>query len=1138
MVDWSKPVKSSSVQLLDDFYLFNTAFVVCTQAGTDTDLNAPLAKGINFVSNIKPQGVLGILESTFNQVQSLLLHGQILLPRIGQNVPPREPFKFPWEDRENVPGLHLAVELTSVELGENTFDSFKLRTYSPIAKDWLEENSTQQPLTCFTGGLAISSAKDISIELVAEYQPGSNDLYLAGIGQGLSIANLADMLHISGSSDSESVLPSDLQKLVSGLSKIELQSLGLGLSLGTFPPQINYSMFTIGLSEIDWEIWKGHFALTGLGCRFEVFNPFDSITRSLDATLMAKTEIEGQELDIYASSRDQFTFYANLQNATISLSSMLKSYDLPVDPPSDLVIDSLRVGIAPMKSYSFALFMASQPNSWTIDLGPKTLSISDVTTSLAYPSGGPVAGSFGGTLAIDGIGSLSCHYSLSGELMAYTYIPKISFDDLLKSLTLDLPIIPSGFHLEFDNSYAMVQHSQASNMFLMSTEVDGFGTVSFQALKSSVTGGSWGFAFGMNLGEGSLSAINGLSLLSPFESLFQLQELVLVVASFEATGFAFPGMEQFNQPAIASKNVALPSQSNGVVAGLNLYGQWQIDTEDKKQKLLKDILGLNPTLGITLQVGINPTKDASLYVSYSGHLLNMPLSCRFGARMRDAVPELFLSGTMQAEIQGSQQTFTITMDFTPNGAFASGTMQGSKPIDFEVFKLGDLALELGASYEGIPSLGLAGTILVDNFMSSIAVFFDSAVPSQSMVAGAVSDLHLGDVLDTLTGDILPSDIDSVLNQVGIVGTKTFSIAGTVMDDLKQRNLGGVSEAFAAAGVVIPATSQQLLVGEGKNENTWFVTDMANEMRHYQLSKSGDQFTVEVNPQFYCAPQATSIGELRFSAGFFISGRVNFFGLYAEATIDISPNKGIAVDAQMSKIVLGNENLFCIKAAEGSGGPQISIATFSQPEQKVPEFRKPHFYINGMVELLGMSRSVFINISTSGAQFDLKGDLLPGGIVQGELEGTFDSPTNASVEGDVKVGIGDVDLGPLGTFKIETGATGALDIFIKGADLGAAITAGFELAGNTFNLPKLKIDVDTGDLAKLPKMLFDAIFDFLKELFTDPKEWAKVAKKALDWTEDKISGVLSDTFGLDKEQIKQVLDVIANLCPVTAALNAF
>ena len=875
-----------------------------------------------------------------------------------------------------------------------------------------------------------------------------------------------------------------------------------------------------------------------LSARFEVFNPFDKVTRNTDITLIAKTEVEGSELDIYASSRDQFTFYANLQDATIPLSSMLKSFDLDVSPPSDLVIDSLRVGIAPMKSYSFALFMAQSPNDWRIDLGPKELDISDVTVSLSYPKGGPVAGNFGGTLSIDDIGTFTCSYDLSGQLMAYTYIPTLDLGALVDALSLGMPGLPSGFHLELNNSYAMIQHSKVSNSFILTTEINDYGTIAFQAAKSAQTGNTWGFALGFNLGSGSLSAINGLSALSPLEDIFQLEELVMVVSSFNSTSFSFPGLEHFNSPSISSKGVNLPTQSNGVIAGLNAYGQWRINTGDKKQKLLQDILGLNPSLGITLQVGANPAKDAAVYVSYSGHLMNMPLAARFGARMQDEVPEIFLSGSLAANIQGSNQTFTVTMVFTPNGAFASGTMQGSKPIDFEVFKLGNLALELGCSYEGIPSLGLAGTILVDNFMSSIAVFFDSANPAQSMVAGAVSDLHLGDVLDTLTGDIIPSEINSILNQVAIEGTKTFNIAGSVLEDLEQRNLGGVSAAFAAAGVTIPASSQQLLVGEGKDEDTWFVTDLANDMMHYQLTKQGDQFQVEVNAQFYCAPQGTSIGELRFNQGFFISGQVEFFGLKASATIDISPNKGLAVDAQMSKIVLGNENLFSITAAEGSGGPRISISTYSQPEQTVPEFRNPHFYVNGEITLLGMSRSAFIEISTKGARFDLKGDLLPGGIVRGELEGTFDSPTNADVGGDISVGIGDVDLGPLGTYKIETGATGALDVFIKGSDLGASIAAGFELAGEKFTLPKLTIDVDTGDLAHLPKMLFDAIVDFLKDLFTDPEKWAKMAKKALDWGEDKISGVLSDTFGLDKDEVKKVLDTLSYLCPVTAALHAF
>ncbi|MCY4045395.1 MAG: hypothetical protein OXE99_09965 [Cellvibrionales bacterium] len=1142
VTDYDKPVNESSILFLDEFYLYGAGFVVSSQALTadENTWNVPLIAGINFVSDLKPQGILGIIESTFNQAQPLVVSGPIYLPQISEVIPPREPFVFPWQNTgvESLPGIHLKVKLADLDIGNNAFKDVYLQIYTPVSQDWLTANASQTPLICFTGGFNFSSDQDVSMDLVAEYQPGAQDLYLVGVGHGLSIKNLAEMAHLTGGDDSSSALPDTLEPLVSALSAIELQSIGLGLSLGSFPPSINYAMFSIGLSDVDWQIWEGHFAITDLGCRFEVFNPFDRITRQMEVTLIAKTELEGHELDIYASSRDRFTFYANLENATIPLSSMMSNLGVDLPKPSDLTIDSLRVGIAPGRSYSLALFMARTPNTWKIDLGPKTLAISDVTASVSYPKGGPVAGSFGGTLSIDDIGSFTCHYSLTGELMAYSYIPTISLDGLIDALSLVLPPLPADFHLELTDSYAMIQHSSALNNFILTTDINDYGTLAFQAGKSADTGGAWGFALGFNLGSGSLTAINGLAPLEPLTSLFELQELVLVVSSFTSTAFSFPGLEHFNSPSIASKGVSLPAQSSGVIQGLNLYGQWQINTHDQKQQFLKEFLGLDPSIGITVQVGANPAKDASVYASYNGHIMNMPLQARFGARIQDAVPEFFLSGSLQTSIQGSTQLFTVTMVFNPNGAFASGSMQGPKPIDFEVFKLGNLALEIGCSYEGIPSLGIAGTIIVDNFMSSVAVFFDSAVPTQSMVAGAVSDLHLGDVLDTLTGDVIPSDIDAVLNQVAIEGTKTFTIAGSVHDDLVARNYGNIAKAFAAAGVIIPSSSAQLLVGEGKDDNTWFITDLANNMMHYQLTMQGDTCHVVVNAQFYCAPQGTSIGNLRFNQGFFISGQVRFFGLKASATITINPNKGLAVDAQMSKIVLGNENLLSIKAAEGDGGPVVSIATFSQPELPEPEFRLPHFYVNGELTLLGMTRSVYVDVSTKGAKFDLKGDLLPGGLLRGELEGEFDSATNANVKGDVSVGIGEVDLGPLGSFNIDTGATGALDIFVKGSDIGAWIQAGFELAGEKLSLPKLQIDVDTGDLAHLPKMLFDAVVDFLEALFKDPKEWAKYAKKALDWTEDKISGVLSDAFGLDKDQVKEVLDTLSYLCPVTAALHAF
>jgi hypothetical protein len=512
-------------------------------------------------------------------------------------------------------------------------------------------------------------------------------------------------------------------------------------------------------------------------------------------------------------------------------------------------------------------------------------------------------------------------------------------------------------------------------MFLLSTQFEDYGTVIFQAQKSSQTEGKWGFAFGLNLGSGALSAINGLDVLEPLVSLFELQELVLVLSSFDSTSFSFPGLEHFNQPAIASKGVSLPAQSNGIIAGLNVYAQWNFDNS-QQQQFLKKFLGIDDaSLGITLQIGKNPGRDAKLFASITAQVEGLCLSAQFGGLIRNGEPGFFLMGELVAPIQGTEYTFTVTLLFVANGAFLSGTMMGATSIDLELFKLSNVALAVGINWEGIPSLGIAGTIDVETYQSSLAVFFNANNPSQSLVAGSVSDLTLKDILDTLTGDTIPSEIDEVLDQVGVQGTQEFELPGSLADDLDNLRMDKVSAAFATKQVTIPSSSRQTLLVVNTPGSIWYLTDLTNAMRHYQLKKNGETIKVSVEAQFYLAPQDTFIGELPFKEGFFLNGAITVFGFDASAKIDMSANKGIAVDAQMDKIVIGTEALFSIKAAEGDSGPRVSASTYSQPQNAVAAFRSPHFYINGGMEMLGVKREIFATLTRDGFEFDLNGDLV-------------------------------------------------------------------------------------------------------------------------------------------------------------------
>jgi hypothetical protein len=177
-------------------------------------------------------------------------------------------------------------------------------------------------------------------------------------------------------------------------------------------------------------------------------------------------------------------------------------------------------------------------------------------------------------------------------------------------------------------------------------------------------------------------------------------------------------------------------------------------------------------------------------------------------------------------------------------------------------------------------------------------------------------------------------------------------------------LDKVAAAFQAKGFTIPSdVKQTLLVRNEKNQpsSKWYLTDLTT-MKHYELVKNGDKITVSLEAQLYVAPQATQIGTINFPQDFYINGKIEFLFFNLETTINIDPNQGIAIDAQMDKIVIGHEHLFSLKALEGDGGPNLSVATYTQPDQKVEELKSPHFYINGQLEMLGISRGAFVSLT--------------------------------------------------------------------------------------------------------------------------------------------------------------------------------
>ena len=728
-----------------------------------------------------------------------------------------------------------------------------------------------------------------------------------------------------------------------------------------------------------------------------------------------------------------------------------------------------------------------------------------------HPAGEMASGQVSGAIAFGNVFTLAVRYLTPGSFTMKAVLPQVHLLQLIEQLTnQDIPI-PGGFDLTLIDSAVLIQKSGATDLvFSLATTLEHIGTIAFEARR---VGTGWGFAAGIDIQGTRFSALPGLSALKPFEDFFKLDQLTLVASSFDDSNFQFPGLAAFAAPQLSSARLAMPA--GGVIAGFNIAAQWTLDTS-KEQHLLQQFLGLQSRLGITLQIGKVPSQDSRLYVSYATTIKGMPFSCQFGGQIKGSQISLFLKGNLAAKIQGRPVDFQIEMMLVANGAFFSGSMRGA--VTFEGLTLSNVALVIGCNWEGIPSLGVACSLTVRDFSSALAIFFDSTDPSRSMLAGAVSDLNLRNVVETLTQTRLPSELAHIADQVALLHTKEFTIDGALADDLDNLKLDGLAAAFGKNGISLSTNARDVLVVVGQKGKTWFVTNMLDNMMHYELTRSAKGITVMVNPQFYCIPQTTALGALKFEQGFFITARLKVLVLDAQATVLVKPSKGILVDGSMDPIVVWKEQLFSVTAAEGKGGPRISIATFSQPEIKDPVLRGPHFLINGQISLLGLNRHAFVTVSDKGFRFDIGGDVYPGFNV--DLKGQFGNLNDFSAGGALKVGIGNLDLGPLGHANIATGAHGSLDAGYRGT-VWAKVSGGFEFAGQQLTIPSFDLDVNQG-LLKLPKRITDEVIAALKRYLTDAARWAElVGRGALTGVTD-MANTLKTAFHLGADDAARVM----------------
>lgn len=754
--------------------------------------------------------------------------------------------------------------------------------------------------------------------------------------------------------------------------------------------------------------------------------------------------------------------------------------------------------------------MSNELTSRQLEVGPGGLTISNVQTP-----GGRTGAELSGELSIGDDLKLAVSYDSSDNLNMRGTLPDVSLTRLIALLTNQEISLPDDFDLTLTNSSVLIRKTAAGLVFQLTSTIQEKATVLFEARRVGIPN-LWGFAACIDMADLPLSSLPGLKALEMFENVFELDELRLVVSSFEDSSFKFPNPADFNGSDAGKKEPKLSPQT-GVIRGLNVYARWKMD-DSHEQKLLREFLHIDePSIGIIMQVGANPARDSRLYASLDTTIEGHSFSCRFGGQIKDSQVGLFLTGSLETVVQEQPLDFEVSLLFVPTGAFVSGAVTGS--ISFEGLTLSNLVLVMGVNWEGIPSLGIAASLAVKNFQSSLAIFFDSTYPSRSMAAGSVSGLSLKEVLDTFAGDVKSSVADETLSVVKLAGTSAFTIDAKLADALDNFQVDVVSAAFGKNHVSLPPVSSQVLIVAGEAGKNWALTDL-KEMLHYELTAVPDGISVVLNPQFYCVPQTTSIGPLRFEQGVFINTALEILSFDAMAKILVKLNKGISVDGAMNRIVIGTKSLFSFESGDGEKGPRISIATFAQPEMPEKAFRDPHILIDGQVNILGMKRQAYAALNRGGFEFHVAFSPVP--LVSFDLAGHFSGPADLSIEGAVKIGLGSLNLGKLGSIDIETNVGGELSIGVTNSDIWAKFEGEFEFAGERLKLPPVNLDVNSASLPELPGKIRVHVEECLsKALLDDAEKWLKLLDDGVIKGVENAAGILKTTFEASAEQVGEL-----------------
>ena len=233
-----------------------------------------------------------------------------------------------------------------------------------------------------------------------------------------------------------------------------------------------------------------------------------------------------------------------------------------------------------------------------------------------------------------------------------------------------------------------------------------------------------------------------------------------------------------------SAAVALPEGELTVRKGLNFFSSM-----DMRGSGVDELTGI-AELDVRAVIGARPA-DAVIEAAIEGAIV-LSEGVVFGKMRLQLRPvpgnfSLAILGDLTAQIKGDSLRFIGGLAIEPRRAAMQVTMLGTwnEPFETKGVVVTDVALDLGVTFPPpVPTIGLAGKFKIGSFEGAVAVKFDAANPTKSMLAVAFNKLYVMDIIRTFCEqavvDAIPSAVANKVLNIGMEDVDVYIVPQATM----------------------------------------------------------------------------------------------------------------------------------------------------------------------------------------------------------------------------------------------------------------------------------------------------------------------------------------------------------------------